>query len=116
MIDLRHVSKTFRKRDETVEAVRDINLTIAQKEIVAIIGPSGCGKSTLLNMIAGLYAPSGGSIVYKGARVSDVNTDAGQLTIGADTTSKNDKFSAIPRYLLRDPHACPDRRPRRRGK
>ena len=55
MIDLRHVSKTFRKRDEMVEAVRDISLTIAQKEIVAIIGPSGCGKSTLLNMIAGLY-------------------------------------------------------------
>jgi NitT/TauT family transport system ATP-binding protein len=80
MIDLRHVSKTFRKRDETVEAVRDINLTIAQKEIVAIIGPSGCGKSTLLNMIAGLYAPSSGSIVYKGARVSDVNTDAGYMT------------------------------------
>ena len=54
MIDLHHVSKTFRKQDETVDAVRDISLTIAQKEIVAIIGPSGCGKSTLLNMIAGL--------------------------------------------------------------
>ena len=54
MIDLRHVSKTFRKQHEAVHAVRDISLTIAQKEIVAIIGPSGCGKSTLLNMIAGL--------------------------------------------------------------
>jgi NitT/TauT family transport system ATP-binding protein len=80
MIDLRHVSKTFRKRDETVDAVRDISLSIAQKEIVAIIGPSGCGKSTLLNMIAGLYAPSSGSIVYKGVRVSDVNTDVGYMT------------------------------------
>jgi NitT/TauT family transport system ATP-binding protein len=80
MIDLHHVSKTFRKQDETVDAVRDISLTIAQKEIVAIIGPSGCGKSTLLNMIAGLYAPSSGSIVYKGARVSDVNTDVGYMT------------------------------------
>lgn len=80
MIDLRHVSKTFRKQDEIVDAVRDISLTIAQKEIVAIIGPSGCGKSTLLNMIAGLYAPSSGSIVYKGARVSDINTDVGYMT------------------------------------
>jgi ABC-type lipoprotein export system ATPase subunit len=52
MIDLRHVSKTFRKRNELVDAVRDISMTIAQKEIVAIIGPSGCGKSTLLNMVA----------------------------------------------------------------
>ena len=98
MIDLRHVSKTFRKRDETVEAVRDINLTMAQKEIVAIIGPSGCGKSTLLNMIAGLYAPSSGSIVYKGARVSDVNTDAGYMT---------QKDNLLPWRTVRDNVAFP---------
>ena len=98
MIDLRHVSKTFRKRDETVEAVRDINLTIAQKEIVAIIGPSGCGKSTLLNMIAGLYAPSSGSIIYKGARVSDVNTDAGYMT---------QKDNLLPWRTVRDNVAFP---------
>jgi sulfonate transport system ATP-binding protein len=98
MIDLRHVSKTFRKRDETVEAVRDINLTIAPKEIVAIIGPSGCGKSTLLNMIAGLYVPSSGSIVYKGARVSDVNTDAGYMT---------QKDNLLPWRTVRDNVAFP---------
>lgn len=80
MIDLQHISKTFRKKDETVEAVRDINLRIERKEIVAIIGPSGCGKSTLLNMIAGLYAPTSGTVVYKGAVVSDVNTDVGYMT------------------------------------
>src|SRR5260221_12409672 len=80
MIDLRHVSKTFRKGNELVDAVRDISLTIAQKEIVAIIGPSGCGKSTLLNMVAGLYPPSSGSIIYKSTHVSDVNTDVGYMT------------------------------------
>ena len=80
MIELRHVSKTFHKRGETVDAVRDIDLTIKQKEIVAVIGPSGCGKSTLLNMIAGLYPPSGGAVVYKGKRVTDVNTDVGYMT------------------------------------
>ena len=80
MIDLQHISKTFRKDDELVEAVRDINLTIERKEIVAIIGPSGCGKSTLLNMIAGLYAPTSGTVVYKGAPVNDVNTDVGYMT------------------------------------
>lgn len=80
MIELRHISKTFRKGDVTVEAVRGIDLTIRQKEIVAVIGPSGCGKSTLLNMIAGLYAPTSGQVVYKGARVRDVNTDVGYMT------------------------------------
>ena len=98
MIDLRHVSKTFRKRDELVDAVRDIDLTIAQKEIVAIIGPSGCGKSTLLNMIAGLYVTTSGSIVYKGARVSDVNTDVGYMT---------QKDNLLPWRTVRDNIAFP---------
>ena len=98
MIDLRHVSKTFRKQDEIVDAVRDISLTIAQKEIVAIIGPSGCGKSTLLNMIAGLYAPSSGSIVYKGARVSNINTDVGYMT---------QKDNLLPWRTVRDNVAFP---------
>lgn len=80
MIELRHISKTFRKRDQAVEAVRDIDLKIDRREIVAVIGPSGCGKSTLLNMIAGLYAPTKGSIVYKGRPVADVNTDVGYMT------------------------------------
>jgi sulfonate transport system ATP-binding protein len=80
MIELRHVSKSFRRGDSTVEALRDFNLTIAKREIVAVIGPSGCGKSTLLNMIAGLYSPTKGRVLYKGAVVSDVNTDVGYMT------------------------------------
>jgi NitT/TauT family transport system ATP-binding protein len=80
MIDIRHVSKSFHKRDAVVDAVRDMNLTVERQEIVAVIGPSGCGKSTLLNMIAGLYAPTRGHIVYKGAAVNDVNTDVGYMT------------------------------------
>jgi NitT/TauT family transport system ATP-binding protein len=80
MIELRNVSKTFSKGSEFVEAVRDISLTVARGEIVAVIGPSGCGKSTLLNMIAGLYAPTRGRIVYGGSTVGDVNTSVGYMT------------------------------------
>lgn len=80
MIDIRYVSKTFRRGDSVVEALRDFNLNIEKCEIVAIIGPSGCGKSTLLNIIAGLYAPSKGRVVYKGSPVTDVNTDVGYMT------------------------------------
>jgi len=43
-------------------AVRDVNLDLAQGEFVSLLGPSGCGKSTLLRMVAGLGAPSAGSI------------------------------------------------------
>ena len=98
MIDLRHISKTFRKKHELVEAVRDINLTVAPKEIVAIIGPSGCGKSTLLNMIAGLYVPTGGTVLYKGTPVTDVNTDVGYMT---------QKDNLLPWRTVRDNIAFP---------
>jgi NitT/TauT family transport system ATP-binding protein len=80
MIELRHVSKTFRRGDSVVEALRDFNITVDRREVVAIIGPSGCGKSTLLNMIAGLYTPSSGRVIYKGSPITDVNTDVGYMT------------------------------------
>jgi NitT/TauT family transport system ATP-binding protein len=80
MIEIQNVSKGFRRGDSVVEALRDFNLTIEKREVVAIIGPSGCGKSTLLNMIAGLYMPSKGRVVYKGKAVTDVNTDVGYMT------------------------------------
>lgn len=80
MIEIKNVSKTFKRGDSEVEALRDFNLEISRREIIAIIGPSGCGKSTLLNMIAGLYAPSRGRVVYKNAPVTDVNTDVGYMT------------------------------------
>src|SRR3974390_256204 len=80
MIQIRHVYKNFRRGDSVVEALRDFDLTIKQGEIVAVIGPSGCGKSTLLNMIAGLYNPSKGRVIYKGSPITDVNTDVGYMT------------------------------------
>ena len=98
MIDIRHVSKSFHKRDAVVDAVRDMNLTVARQEIVAVIGPSGCGKSTLLNMIAGLYAPTRGQIVYNGAAVNDVNTDVGYMT---------QKDNLLPWRSVRDNVAFP---------
>ncbi|HEV3310582.1 MAG TPA: ABC transporter ATP-binding protein [Chloroflexota bacterium] len=47
-------------------SLENVNLTVADGEIVAVIGPSGCGKSTLLNLIAGLLHPTSGSISVAG--------------------------------------------------
>jgi len=98
MIRLENISKSFYKGTTAVDAVRDMNLTIERHEIVAVIGPSGCGKSTLLNMIAGLYAPTRGRVVYKNAPVSDVNTDVGYMT---------QKDNLLPWRSVRDNVAFP---------
>jgi nitrate/nitrite transport system ATP-binding protein len=62
-IEIQGVEQTFRTRKGQFPALRDINLTIAQGEFVALIGHSGCGKSTLLNLIAGLAAPTAGTLL-----------------------------------------------------
>ncbi|MEQ9120992.1 MAG: ATP-binding cassette domain-containing protein, partial [Alphaproteobacteria bacterium] len=60
------------KRYDEVEAVRGIDLNIADQEFVVLVGPSGCGKSTTLRMIAGLEEISDGAIRIDGTVVNDV--------------------------------------------
>jgi multiple sugar transport system ATP-binding protein len=67
-VSLRKVVKRF---DDT-EAVRGIDLDIADKEFVVLVGPSGCGKSTTLRMIAGLEEVTAGEIAVDGEVVNDV--------------------------------------------
>jgi inositol-phosphate transport system ATP-binding protein len=64
--------KALTKRWGEVVAVEPTDLAIGDGEIVAILGPSGCGKSTTLFMLAGIYAPSGGEILFDDAVVNDV--------------------------------------------
>src|SRR5216110_2690195 len=63
--------KIFKKYDE-VEAVRGIDLDIADHEFVVLVGPSGCGKSTTLRMIAGLEDITGGEVLIGGELVNDM--------------------------------------------
>ena len=57
-ITLTNLSKSF----GSVEVLKDINLTIADREFCVLVGPSGCGKSTLLRLIAGLEEVEVGTI------------------------------------------------------
>ncbi len=61
-VSLRGLAKSFR----TVDVVRPLDLDLSPGEFVSLVGPSGCGKSTLLRMIAGLEAPSAGSVSIGG--------------------------------------------------
>jgi putative ABC transport system ATP-binding protein len=67
VIELRNVSKRFRLGAVDLQALRDVNLSIAKGEFAAITGPSGSGKSTLLNLIGCLDVPTSGEVVVNGS-------------------------------------------------
>jgi spermidine/putrescine transport system ATP-binding protein len=69
-IELRDVVKEFRGRGETVAAVRDVTVAIAEGELFSLLGPSGCGKTTTMRMIAGFEEPTRGSVYLHGADVT----------------------------------------------
>ncbi|MDR7097115.1 ABC transporter ATP-binding protein [Hydrogenophaga laconesensis] len=62
-IEIQGVEQTFKTQKGLFPALRDINLTVAKGEFVALIGHSGCGKSTLLNLVAGLTTPTEGTLL-----------------------------------------------------
>ncbi|MAE64341.1 MAG: ABC transporter [Phycisphaeraceae bacterium] len=72
IVRLSDVERTYRVHDETVHALRGINLDIYAGEYVSIMGPSGSGKSTLFNMIGGLDQPTRGGVTVHGIRIADL--------------------------------------------
>jgi putative ABC transport system ATP-binding protein len=74
IVEAAHVTREFRMPAGPVVAVRDVSLTIAGGDYIAVRGPSGCGKSTLLHMLGCVDAPTSGTLLFDGrdvARLSD---------------------------------------------
>ncbi len=68
-VELKSISKIY---DGNVQAVKDANITIKDKEFVVLVGPSGCGKTTTLRMVAGLEDITGGELYIDGKLVNDI--------------------------------------------
>jgi NitT/TauT family transport system ATP-binding protein len=62
-IEIRDVNKVFQSKRHHIHALRDINLSVANNEFVALVGASGCGKSTLLRIIGGLETLTSGQVL-----------------------------------------------------
>ena len=75
MLRLDHVWRTYRVGDSEVAALRDVSLTIADDDFVAIVGPSGSGKSTLLQILGLLDSPTSGRVLLN-------NQDLAGLSFG----------------------------------
>ena len=67
-LELINLTKTFGQ----TKAVRALNLSVEQGEILSILGPSGCGKTTTLRMIAGLESPTSGEIRFNGKDITSL--------------------------------------------
>lgn len=68
-IEIRNVKKVFPIKNSSIEVLKNVDLKIADGEIVSIVGGSGCGKSTLLRIISGLDKATDGEVIIDGKKV-----------------------------------------------
>ena len=75
VISTENLHKFYGSRDQKVHALKGLNLSITEGEIVGVMGPSGCGKTTLLNCLSGLDTFDEGNILIQGNTLTDLNDD-----------------------------------------
>ena len=80
MIHLERVTKIYPGTE--APAVEELTLDVQRGEILVLVGPSGCGKSTTLRLINRMIEPSGGTILFEGEDVTNVNPDRLRRRIG----------------------------------
>ncbi len=96
-LQVRDLGKVFGEGDQSVTALRDVNLEIRESEFVMIVGPSGCGKTTLINIIGGLEKQTSGEVLLDGKPISGAGADRGMVFQGYSlfpwlTVQKNVEF------------------------
>ena len=96
MIRVAALSKTYRTGSLEVPVLKNIDLTIAGGEFVAIMGPSGSGKSTLLYLIGGLDKPSSGTIRIAGKDLASMNDKAGSILRRRDVGFVFQFYNLVP--------------------
>lgn len=94
VLSARQVRKRFLTRNgDTVQALRGLDLDVAENEFICIVGPSGCGKSTFLRMATGLEPVSEGEILYRGQTVRAPRREVGMVF---------QEYSLLPWRTVRD--------------
>lgn len=75
VISTENLHKFYGTKDQTVHALKGLDISIEEGEVVGVMGPSGCGKTTLLNCLSGLDSIDDGTILIQGKTLNDLNDD-----------------------------------------
>ncbi len=70
LVEIRNVTKEYRKGEQTITPLRDVNLDVERGDFLSLMGASGSGKSTLLNLLAGIDRPTRGEVRVNGVDIT----------------------------------------------
>lgn len=73
LIECRALTREYRKGDNLIRPLDDLDLDVPQGDFLALMGPSGSGKTTLLNLIAGIDSPTSGSLTIDGINLANLS-------------------------------------------
>ena len=107
LIELQHICKTYHMGDIEVAVLRDVSLTVARGELVALMGASGSGKSTLMNILGCLDRPSSGQYWLDGEEMSRLPSDQRALARNGKIGFVFQNFNLLPRTSALDNVAMP---------
>ena len=107
IIELKGIKRYFNLGDETIYAIKEINLDIFKNEYVALMGPSGSGKSTLMNILGCLDTPSAGQYFLEGNDVSKVSDNELAAVRNKQIGFIFQTFNLIPRLTTIENVALP---------
>ncbi|HEY0606184.1 MAG TPA: ABC transporter ATP-binding protein [Herpetosiphonaceae bacterium] len=108
LIALEHVSRSFGVKRQHITAVDDLSLALEPGEIVCLVGESGCGKTTTGRLVAGLLAPSAGTISFRGRDITRLDR-AGyrEYRLGVQLIHQDPYVSLNPAHTIYEILAAP---------
>lgn len=107
MLTIKGLTKRLKSGERELEILKPIDLTVPAGEVLAIMGPSGSGKSTLLGLLAGLDAPTAGSIQIDGVEITGLSEDELALLRGQKIGIVFQSFNLIPNLTALENVALP---------
>ncbi len=107
LIDIQELKKVYMMGDQTVHALRSVDLQVYKGDYMSLMGPSGSGKSTLMNMIGCLDSPSSGKYILNQKDVSDMTDDELATIRNNEIGFFFQTFNLIPRLSALENVALP---------